>query len=530
MSANNLKLRGIMIPEGMKPSIGGPYISKTKQAVFYTIYGTPYFLAKNEILKIIQLRRGSNSENKIKEYLQTIKKEKSPGATRVNSARAASAAAARNASAAAAARNANAPPPLAPRAAAAARNASAAAAASDEAAAAAELAAALAAHHAAEAKYRAEVAAAAAPQGTNYIDNLTGRLSDLTIKPTPLLNDMEKHIIKTYNPGDNDIMDYTVNKNVADFFIEGTPTALLKDKPIDAYKNSLGLEDFAVVTNNGGGNNDCLVISFLMGISPAYRRLSYPDKYKMARDFRMNRFVGLIEADPRSNELRNSVKQYIKSTRMLDDSVIPFLAHLFKINILQLEKYKEGRMEGYRELQIQPPSAALVTNPKYASEGHYPSGIIIINIGNFHYEIVRQNPKKYVFSYDELNNLYNKVNTSPLISYAPEGGVSLGFRDGNIVYVKGKGNTPFTVRDRRFKNRTQNIEYYNLTNGSRVGPNNLADIPFVNGAVIPPWNCSHCTFSNPEGSTICGACDNPRGRAGGRRRTRRSRKTKRRHR
>jgi hypothetical protein len=350
------------------------------------------------------------------------------------------------------------------------------------------------------------------PEGSDMMASLVSGLSSMRLDS--ISSKIETNIIQKYNPEDKDIMNIRQNGNIADFFIEGTPNDLLQGKPIDIYKKSLGLEDFAVVENSGGGYNDCLIISFLMGISPAYRRLSYVNKYNFARDFRTKHFVELINKDPRTTKLKedskNALVAYIKSSRMLDDSVIPFLANLFKINILQLEKYKEGRIEGLAGLQIQPPSATLVTNAKYISEGHYPSGIIIINIGNFHYEIVRQNTNKYIFSYEELIALYNKINNSPLLAYTPEGRVLHGFKDDSVVYVKGQGDKQFKVVDRRFGNGPNNIQYYTLDNGSKVGPNNLADVPFVVGTFNSSWICPKCTFNNTGYSTICKMCGTSR--------------------
>ena len=300
--------------------------------------------------------------------------------------------------------------------------------------------------------------------------------------PSDVLERIEADIIANYELKEADDMNLRVNGNVAEFFLDGTPANLLKDKPINPYKASLGLGNFAVVSNTGGGNNDCLIISVLMGISPAYRRLSYPNKYLFARKFRTEMLIPLIKADATLvEELKSLVEAYILSSVMLDDSVIPFLARIFKINILQLEKFKSNIVRGQGMVR-QPPSSALVTNPDFMKNGMYPTGIIIINIGNYHYEIVRENPGKYVFSYDELNKLYEKINTSPLIKYAPEGGVSDGFKTGNIVFVRGSGNTPYTVRNRRFITDSTNIESYTLHNGRNYPSRNVSSMPFSAGA------------------------------------------------
>lgn len=250
------------------------------------------------------------------------------------------------------------------------------------------------------------------------LNSITKRFENIRIKNNKInihnLDILEQKILEKYRPKNIDDMNDRKNRNIADFFLADTPPKLLVGKPINEYKRSLELEDFAIVSNSGGGNNDCLIISVLMGISSVYRKLSYEDKYKFAREFRMEQLVPLIIKDPiLLKELKNNVKAYISSSQMLDDSVIPFLARLFKINILQLEKYKSQVIGGQK--YEQPPSAALVTNPTFKEDGEYPIGIIIININNAHYEIVRENPNKYIFSYDELNAIYNKINNSPLL-------------------------------------------------------------------------------------------------------------------
>jgi hypothetical protein len=194
--------------------------------------------------------------------------------------------------------------------------------------------------------------------------------------------------------------------------------------------------DYHMIQNTGGGKNDCLIISFLMGVSSAYRKLDYDNKYKCASEFRRNLLPDLLEntRDPKirsKQTLRQDIKS-LKTQNFLFDSHINLLSGLYKVRIISLETAKEGRMEG--ETIYQPPTVNDIGGDYTNRDEYRNGGIIICNRSNGHYEIVSQKrPPKYFYSDAELTNFYDFIqNSNPF-----KGGKVTGEESHNILESSG---------------------------------------------------------------------------------------------
>jgi len=231
------------------------------------------------------------------------------------------------------------------------------------------------------------------------------------------------------------------------------------------YQASLGfLKAYHMAPNSGGGKNDCLVISFLMGVSPTYRKLTYKDKYDIASRFRRD-YVPLL-----LNGLEETIQRF-RSTEFLVDSDMSLLSRLFNVNILSLESYKDGMG----------PTAIIVGLSDKSKNSFDGKGIIIINRSNSHYETVaKTEPLQYMFSMEELNAFYREVmNNNP---YKRTDTVVVGFKPGATVIYK-YNKKPYTILEKLYipESGGKVIDQYQLEgiNGKKiwVNPNSLSALP-----------------------------------------------------
>jgi hypothetical protein len=206
------------------------------------------------------------------------------------------------------------------------------------------------------------------------------------------------------------------------FLQDAEKLGTMKDKT--DYAKTLGvLDGYKMIMNSGGGKNDCLIISFLMSVSPVYRTLDYPQKYAIASKLRRESLPTIIKNNKAKLSLTDGRLQEYKDTflsnSMLEDNDIGILTQLYDVNILSLESYKEQTFEGtvhkdYPKAHLISPLRDVApprpdgTKPEQKFRLDLPS-IIIINRGNFHYESVEKEPDQYVFTKDELNALYTSI-------------------------------------------------------------------------------------------------------------------------
>jgi len=224
------------------------------------------------------------------------------------------------------------------------------------------------------------------------------------------VEDMQKYN-GTYAEGDSS--GKTDTENLLERFLrssEHMANGETGQKAKKTYSESLKfLNNYHMVPNSGGGKNDCLIISFLMGVSPTYRKLAYDIKYTVASTFRREYLPKAINTNKgllRKNDTEiGKIIERLQGTAFLLDTDMGILSRLYNINILSLETYKtEGaRKEG--------PNAKIVgTNDKKV--GSFDGeGIIIINRSNGHYETVAKSipAVQYVFSAAELNAFYHGI-------------------------------------------------------------------------------------------------------------------------
>ena len=189
-------------------------------------------------------------------------------------------------------------------------------------------------------------------------------------------------------------------------------TGLIKLNPgqtLEQYREDTSFltNEYHMIYNSGGGKNDCLIISFLMAVSPAYRKLEYDEKYRISNTFRRQIFPTLIQQSKIPeivSKLKNDrtlIPMLAHATATLSDSHITCLAFMYKINILSLETGKSSGAKG------EPPKVTFIESHKPPA---FPTGIIICNRGNGHYEIVvEKKTNKYIFTEPELRIINNRV-------------------------------------------------------------------------------------------------------------------------
>jgi len=201
--------------------------------------------------------------------------------------------------------------------------------------------------------------------------------------------------------------------------------------------------DYHMIYNSGGGVNDCLIISFLMGVSPVYRKLSYAQKYEISSIFRRELLPQLIRSSE-VVEVRDKLRTdaqlipLLLSNQPLTDSHITCLVFLYKINIVSLETGKSSGRRG------EPPTVTFI---EPANPPSFTSGIIICNRGNGHYEIVVTKPNKYISTEPELRAFYNRIqDVNPFVDGKRTGdemrgqleSAEISFRDGDYVMYRGQ--------------------------------------------------------------------------------------------
>jgi len=93
-----------------------------------------------------------------------------------------------------------------------------------------------------------------------------------------------------------------------------------------------------------------------------------------------------------------------------------------------------------------PPSITLAEKPASNSGMTYPNGILLYNRGGGHFEIVYRGnikgPRQYIFTYNELQELYQRIQTNlPFVGSRQESvntGSIAGLQEGSMVNIKGR--------------------------------------------------------------------------------------------
>ena len=194
-------------------------------------------------------------------------------------------------------------------------------------------------------------------------------------------------------------------KNVPEFELKSGMTEEMSINKLNKEFN-----DYNIYTNTGCSKNDCLIISFLMGISPAYRKLDDDHQCKVSNIFRRHLLPAYIEGFKQ----REGIVRQLESENFLYDDVMGVLADICKIKILSLETYKAENGVGM------PPSVIDVGGDKVP-------GIIIINFNNGHFEIIGKDDKTFLFDSKDLEEIH-KILTE------------------NTPYSDSKGNLTNTLR------------------------------------------------------------------------------------
>jgi hypothetical protein len=183
------------------------------------------------------------------------------------------------------------------------------------------------------------------------------------------------------------------------FFKDGKGFDTLDDD-VDAINEEF--KDYRIYTNTGCGNNDCLILSFLMGVSPLFRKLSEAHKCEFSNNFRRVLLPAYLKGksiNNRTDKTMNEIIDDLESKRFLYDNTIGLLSDIYKIKFLVFETAKRGVMG--KEKQVQPP---YIEN----TGKEYSDVIIIINFNNGHYEVIGED-NKYVFTNDSAKAIQDDV-------------------------------------------------------------------------------------------------------------------------
>lgn len=237
--------------------------------------------------------------------------------------------------------------------------------------------------------------------------------------PAQKLNDMIERLINDKKiERKEDLMLRTDDpEKLANKFLDNAKRFRLKPGgDLLAYRKHIAdLNDhFAMIQNTGGGKNDCLIISFLMGVSPAYLSAGEPGRNSIASFFRRTILPYMLRESRDPNVLAtlggntDALIGELTSTSYLSDIHITLLGHLFQVSILTLETGKAGRM-GTIDM-LEPPTLALLPAINKGFKKQYDRGIIICNRGNGHYEtVMNTDAKKVLFLISDLVNLFDFV-------------------------------------------------------------------------------------------------------------------------
>jgi hypothetical protein len=269
----------------------------------------------------------------------------------------------------------------------------------------------------------------------------------------------------------------------------GTATKLLKDnagdliteqakaagffysKTFTDYKTGTGLQNYHLIQNTGGGQNDCLILSFLGCISSNFRNAEEDIRHQVASDFRRiilpslplfkTKFYDELAKKTRFARYMHYIRD-MQSTNFLDDAIIDLLVRQYKINILYFEGIKTGQMDTQvgTHLIIMPPAVNI------ADFRGNTSAIIIYNINNGHYESVytiNNHRLKIIFTPKEVNDLQTiTLDGFPFKNQIIQDDVER-IEDGTIIYVKGRGGKQYMVIGAHFKDGSQNVDLYDIT-------------------------------------------------------------------
>jgi hypothetical protein len=189
-----------------------------------------------------------------------------------------------------------------------------------------------------------------------------------------------------------------------------------KSGEYQGYIDQLQIKQLKITQNTGGGSNDCLIIAFLFGVSEAFRKASYPVKYKIASTFRRVYFSSLPEfgivfkqgtSVPTYRNTYSVALAKVNGRENLDDEFAEVLKKQYNINILFLEGIKIGDSQGIEVLE--PPKVTYLDQPGART------GIIVFNRGNYHFEGVYDNDAHtFIFPVEYIELLQMTVqNGSP---------------------------------------------------------------------------------------------------------------------
>lgn len=149
---------------------------------------------------------------------------------------------------------------------------------------------------------------------------------------------------------------------------------------------------YSLITNSA--NNDCLINSFLINVSPNFRKLLVKDQYSYSSYFRRS----IITKLPLENYYKYNIIELLQSSNFLTDIIIEILAKNYNINIITFEPISNNN---------------IIINESNIKNNKY---ICIYNPTNTHFSSVCFNQQnstenKFILSFDEYN-IIEKFNIS----------------------------------------------------------------------------------------------------------------------
>ena len=217
-------------------------------------------------------------------------------------------------------------------------------------------------------------------------ENANTSINDQSIINSSNWKDIDKWV-KTYGALhnlklDNDESKMTVEKQQSEFTKDTIAQTL---KIPDSIKTQLPVK----IIQTSGNNMDCMIHSFLLGVSLTFRKLNLSDKNNVASYFRRNIFYNILQREFMTLLITDMLKPILLKSgekALLDTNHLNFLASKYNIGVLVygLDAHAISRVWGVEN--------------RFAE-----NYIIIFNPGNNHFEAVKKGTN-YIFPMSELKD------------------------------------------------------------------------------------------------------------------------------
>jgi hypothetical protein len=212
--------------------------------------------------------------------------------------------------------------------------------------------------------------------------------------------------------------------------------------------NPMVVDDFESIETSIH-KNDCLIHSFLLLVSPSFRKLTKKEKDLFADIFRRGILPKLYEAYPIPNQ-ENELAT-VSTTNFLDDRHQASLERFFSVNIVNF---------------LTPDGKLAADAPTRNYKNTMPF-LFIYNPDQQHYRAVRRiydGDSQYTFSYDEVMPILLKY------TYQAQTITKCEFKEGDIVLHKGQQQSIFELVYEQEETKTTNVLFCTAVRFVKGGP------------------------------------------------------------